>query len=103
MSGQALKYLPVVGVAQEHAAAVTAGGQEPSVWAERHSRRRPCVGAVVAGELEDHLAFLHIPDLDGEIRADRGEPRAERMERHAANLALVATEGGKLHAGLGVE
>src|SRR5262249_62398873 len=25
------------------------------------------------------------------------------MERHAANLALVATEGGKLHAGPGVE
>src|SRR5262249_54313494 len=35
MSFQALKYLHVVGVgiAQEHAAAVTAGGQEPAVWA----------------------------------------------------------------------
>src|SRR5262249_19897953 len=83
-------------------AVVVAGGQEPAVRAERHAARTH-MGAYAAIEVEDHPACRQVPDLDGAIGPGGGQTRAQRMERHAADLVRVAAGELKWSAGPHVE
>ena len=70
-------------------------GETPTIWAERHAS---------TGTRDGELLFAsgHVPKLELDVAADRGEPRAVATVGHAADGPGVAFEGEDLLAGLEV-